>query len=514
MTINYCCWTSGNDTTGDGSAGNPYKTITKASTGLSGGDEVRVSKSPAHTALAGTLSFTDGSTSVGTSTDLTAVLAAGALIGKDADDGMWYEVASLNSTTITLRYKYSGTTNASATAYKMGFHDYGSPAGTTTALQTVSAAGSSNSSLLKISGGWDLSSQTKTAKSFFCVTHSTNTYGYGLTATNRHHVEISNLIMCRLRRGYSLTGLISYIDCEVYANSTDDAFIVGESQTGKNLKACGCARTAISFNKNSYGENIRADSCLATSLYEPITIETSVIIKNIIVRRNAFVAIELYGGSLIGTLVAEYNDSNAVNIKCTYGGGIAKIGKLTSVTNACAVYVGSGGMTIIGSLVVSGSVTADHGFSSTYNNDSPNPYLVVQRWGDTQGDSRMFFERGSAVRDTAEARSGACIKATPASATYYINISLGKYLVTSDDADLTLSIYAKDDGDFNGDVKFMALMNGQVAVLPTAKTMDTSYGEHTLVVDTDDLVENEWLELVAMVRGTAGNVYFDDFSVS
>ena len=68
MTIVYCDWATGNDTTGDGSAGNPYKTITKASTGLTGGDEVRVAKSPEPTALTGTLGFTNNSTAVTGST--------------------------------------------------------------------------------------------------------------------------------------------------------------------------------------------------------------------------------------------------------------------------------------------------------------------------------------------------------------------------------------------------------------------------------------------------------------
>ena len=50
MTIKYCSWATGNDDTGNGSAGSPYKTITKASTSLTGGDEVRVAKSPEPTA--------------------------------------------------------------------------------------------------------------------------------------------------------------------------------------------------------------------------------------------------------------------------------------------------------------------------------------------------------------------------------------------------------------------------------------------------------------------------------
>lgn len=56
MTIKYCSWTTGDDTTGTGTAANPYKTITKASTSRTAGDEVRVAKSPDPTALTGTVS--------------------------------------------------------------------------------------------------------------------------------------------------------------------------------------------------------------------------------------------------------------------------------------------------------------------------------------------------------------------------------------------------------------------------------------------------------------------------
>jgi hypothetical protein len=62
-TIKYCDYINGNDGN-DGSAGSPYKTITQASTGLTGGDEVRVAKSPAPTDLAGTLSFTNNDAAV------------------------------------------------------------------------------------------------------------------------------------------------------------------------------------------------------------------------------------------------------------------------------------------------------------------------------------------------------------------------------------------------------------------------------------------------------------------
>jgi len=55
MTIVYWDFLNGNDTTGNGSAGNPYKTIYKASTGLSGDDEVRCAKSLATMSVEGSL---------------------------------------------------------------------------------------------------------------------------------------------------------------------------------------------------------------------------------------------------------------------------------------------------------------------------------------------------------------------------------------------------------------------------------------------------------------------------
>ena len=58
MAIYYCSWATGNDTTGDGTAILPGKTITKASTSRTAGDEVRVAKSPEPTALTGTTAWT------------------------------------------------------------------------------------------------------------------------------------------------------------------------------------------------------------------------------------------------------------------------------------------------------------------------------------------------------------------------------------------------------------------------------------------------------------------------
>ena len=160
-TIKYCDYITGDDGTGDGSAGNPYKTITTASTGLTGGDEVRVAKSPAPTALTGTLGFTkEGTALVGTGTLFTAELVIGDFV-KGGDDHWWEVVVITNDTTATLWKEYSGNTESGVSSFKLGITSTGEAPSSTTQVQVISAPGSSIISRLKISGGWDLAGPTQ-----------------------------------------------------------------------------------------------------------------------------------------------------------------------------------------------------------------------------------------------------------------------------------------------------------------------------------------------------------------
>jgi len=137
MEIKYCDYINGNDSTGDGSAGNPYKTITKASTYLYGGDEVRVAKSPDPTTLTGTLSFTLNDTEVlGSSTSFTSDLAIGDFI--KGGDGQWYEVITITDDThATLYKKYSGSTVSGVSFQKLGITSTGAASSFTTQVQVV-----------------------------------------------------------------------------------------------------------------------------------------------------------------------------------------------------------------------------------------------------------------------------------------------------------------------------------------------------------------------------------------
>ena len=202
MAIVYCSWATGDDTTGTGTAANPYKTITKASTSRTAGDEVRVAKSPDPTALTGTTAWTlNGTTVTGTGTLFTSELVIGDFIS--APDGQWYEVITIGSnTSATLYKKYPSASASGHSSTKLGVTDTGAAAGAATAIQTVSSSGTS-SAFLYISGGWDLSTETQTGQTYFRQMHGTfaNRYGYGLYFMSKTYTNISRLHFLRYNYG-------------------------------------------------------------------------------------------------------------------------------------------------------------------------------------------------------------------------------------------------------------------------------------------------------------------------
>ena len=202
MTIVYCSWATGNDTTGTGTAANPYKTITKASTSRTAGDEVRVAKSPDPTALTGTTSWTlNGTTVIGTGTLFTSELVIGDFIS--APDGNWYEVITIGSnTSATLYKKYPSATASGHSSQKLGVTSTGAAAANTTEIQVVSSSGNSLA-FLYISGGWDLSTEAQTGQTWFRQMHGTfaNRYGYGLYMSGNSYTNLDKLNFLRYNYG-------------------------------------------------------------------------------------------------------------------------------------------------------------------------------------------------------------------------------------------------------------------------------------------------------------------------
>ncbi len=265
MAIVYCSWATGDDTNGTGTAANPYKTITKASTGLTGGDEVRVAKSPDPTALTGTTAWTlNGTTVTGTNTLFTTELAIGDFIS--APDGNWYEVITIASnTSATLYKKYPSASASGHSSQKLGVTDTGAAAGSTTAIQTVSSSGNSTSALI-ISGGWDLATETQTGQTWFTQLNATtfdNRYGYGLYLSSKSYVSLDKLNFLRYNYGIyyytSSNNTITSATC----NSNNNYGIYYSSSSNNTITSatCNSNNTGIYYAAGSNNNTIVSATC-------------------------------------------------------------------------------------------------------------------------------------------------------------------------------------------------------------------------------------------------------------
>lgn len=220
MTIVYCDWVNGNDTSGDGSYSNPYKTITKASTGLTGGDEVRVAKSPSPTSLTGTIAFTEGDMyAVGTGTAFTTELVIGDMI--EGEDGYWYKVYQItDDENIRLYEVYPGDSVTGFSSRKLGITDTGQAASSTTVIQEVMSSGTASADLV-ISGGWDLATQTRDGATYFRQTHTngiTTRYGNALRVYGKSYLTIKYLNSVRYYYGVYLynSTYVKYENCGAF----------------------------------------------------------------------------------------------------------------------------------------------------------------------------------------------------------------------------------------------------------------------------------------------------------
>ena len=248
MTIVYCDWATGDDTNGTGTWDHPYKTITKATTGRTGGDEIRVGKSPDPTPLTGTVGFTEGSTAVtGVNTLFTTELAIGDFI--EAPDGQYYEVITIGSNTSATLYKvYPSATQSGYSSKKLGVTDTGAAAAWNTVVQKVMSSGTGSANLI-ISGGWDLSTQQQTGQTYFRQMHTTfsTRTGFGLYADAIFNTLISRLHFLRYDCGiYYTNGSSNNIFISPTCNSVNNVGVYYYSSYNNIIISPTC-------NSNKYG---------------------------------------------------------------------------------------------------------------------------------------------------------------------------------------------------------------------------------------------------------------------
>ena len=491
-TINYCDYAAGNDSTGDGSAGNPYKTITKASTGLSGGDEVRCAKSPAPTALSGTLTFTDGSTSVATSVDLTAVLAAKDFISLnstgDHSGETWWEVKSLTSTTITLQAKYSGT-GGTGTGYKLGVTDTGAAAGSI--VQQVSASGSSGH-LIKISGGWNLSgTPTQDGYTWFFQSGA-NKYGYALQLSSKSYINLDfgRVGFLRYRYGIYLDRSSNNTITSATCNGNNTGIYLASSSNGNTITTPTCNGNSTGINLSSSNNTITTPTCNGNSNYGIYLASSS---------NNTTITTPTCNGNNTGINLNSSNNNTITTPTC-------------NGNSYCGIYLNNASSCVCWGYAHDESIWSNAGRVNDWCGNRQKIVSIGESESGGAARNRVYFYGGYTQDNTAEADggSGKCLQFNPKSATYWIEQDFN-VPVTSGVA-RTVSIKMKDDASFDGTVELELWLNGVCIVGPTTKTMTTSYVAHEMTAAAGQIAADGVLVLKVKVYGTAGCVYADTLS--
>ena len=495
MTIYYCDWTYGDDANGTGAWDAPYKTITRATTGLGGGDEVRVAKSPDPTALTGTVTFTQDSTAVtGVGTAFTTELVIGDFI--KAPDGQYYEVITLTSATAAvLKAKYPSATQSGYSSYKLGVTDTGAAAASTTAIQTVSASGSSSANLV-ISGGWDLSTQTQTGQTYFRQMHTTfaNRWGYGLNFSSKSFTAISRLHFLRYGNGiYCNGGSNNTLTSPVCSSNAD----YGINYINSNSNTC---VSPVCNSNNSYGISYY-NSCNNTLISPTCNSNANGI---------------TYSSASNNMLISPTCNSNSANGIYSVGGSNNVIyGTLTTTGNATAAINNNMGV----NRIAEASLAESTKFTGAAN--YANSRIFVGDMNGT-GNAYIYTDNGNIVSQNATAGgTGKEWKLSPTNAIrnvkYPLNLSIAKVAVAGS-GQVTVKLYFKKSG--TGVAGALRVRYGQGAWSDAAEDKivncpdNTSRNQVTLTFTPTEAGVVEIEALAWYVSSTTQSVIVDDIEIT
>lgn len=488
MAENYCDYIAGDDDTGDGTAGDPYQTITKASIGLAGGDEVRVAKSAAPSALTGTCGFTKGSTAVtGAGSNFDPEVTIGDFI--EGGDGEWYEVITVtDDTNLVLFRPYPSATGAGVDSRLLGITSTGAAAAAGTQIQSISVNGTSVASRLKISGGWDLTGPTQDGQTYFRQMHGTfaNRWGIGLYASTRHWIEIERLHFLRYDQGLSMStcrgwlitsmNILSSGDESLYmllAIGNEFVSMVVNSSADKGIMMNFCHNNEISGIFNSHvGRGLHIENSFSNKCTD---------------------------------VTCNYNADGVF----LYVGTKNIFSTLTCNNNTKGIYSQNATDNFVNNFSATGNGTDIDVDSGRHYGDYP---IVSVQHSNAAGTNICYYEYGETYRDVVDDRSTQCLKYDPSSATIYISHSF--YFVADSGVEQTLSAYVKDDAAFNGDIQAAIYFMGEKITGWSEWTPALAYAQKTIVAGAGDITEDGVLELRIKVRGTAGNVFVDDLATA
>lgn len=491
----------------DGSSTKPYQTATAASAGLTGGDEWRLAASPAST-LVGNGTWTDGSTTVVVNANLTGIVLVNDFIHKNAQaipgnrEAPWH-VAGITygpTSTITLSRSYRGTTEIVPT-YLLGISKVTTPS-TSSQINSLSSNGTA---VLPItgSGGWDLATETRSGVTW--IAPGTFRNGYGLYDSGASYNNVSHIGVAGTRYGLFIGAYCVLSNCTA-AGVNYTQFQIGGNRT-RIVDCIAAGSYSTIYNSFTYYSSYSWCSFQGCQTISPGG--TSFLVMG-------------YSNTISDCKV--YSDPSSSNHRAIYLYNTMNCRLSRIQVRGCSdiMYLRQGGRGNILSrleLIASPEVGSPTGNFVVVLDTATMGYdeLPVLQCGKYRVDTGelMIFDFGSAENDATAYRgtSGSCWKFTPTDTTYYISSAGALKQWQTGGSDVTLYVWAKTDGTYNGTVTLSAWFEGTEIVAPVTQSLTSSYTRLSLTIPAASLPRAGFVEL--RVRGckgaSSGSFYLDDF---
>lgn len=485
----------------DAGAGTSWGTAKKNISAVTptAGDEIRVAKSTT-TALTGTLTWTDGSTTVTTSADLTGVLSARQMISKTADgsDG-WWEVASVTPATITLAFAYAGSSSASASV-RLDPFDVGSPASPTTTVQQISAAGSNGSPIL-LTGGWNTSTSLQDGQTHFWVSGASRN---GTFSFANSYATVSKIHLHRFGYGFyisnSSTLNITINDCGSHSSGVYAAYLTGTRVTLTNFLAAGGSSGPYLVGYANANANV---SVRGVTNYGIVLAGRQGRVDNLNVYR-ANVGIQASGGDIntvVGGAVSRVSTGVAGN------GGRTRVAEV-AFDYATTVYSAAYGPLFISDCAVSNFTT----LASASSGGSIN----LDRHNTTAGDHRRIDGYGTVLRNPTGGKVGTpAVELQPSASTdFALPLEQSWPIPCQGGVARNIQVWLRRSAGWNGSAIKVGIRRMGDWVAPPTTVSSVGSAEWKQALASVTCPSDEAVELVVLADGTAGSVFADDISWS
>ena len=563
MAIWYTDYLTGNDTTGNGTIATPYKTINKAMTIGTNGDEIRVAGS-GFTSLPGTISASsNATTNWTTSNNLTGLLLPGDIITvNDAEFGdqkFFYKVQTVTSTNITVDGVWNRPSTQNLTFSKITTQHYY----TTTASVTFENVTITNKFDFKVTGGW---TNSFTAQNGWTVMNyhgatATAKSGTGITSVNGSTdgaMYFDKFMMSHLSTGfagstsrwyYGTLAFVYFTNTSPYgagavlnlAYGTSDLYLTNSpASTGLGLSTVTNGIPQLNYENVWY-----------TNTASPVTSSTVAIKINNLYARSVFTTgIQSYGvvpgvNTFVNNLtIATQGNSGATENIVLFTNATSAIGSSASIENdlqivgdnanfKIAITGGSNPNNMINQITLptksiesfgtginSGLVAQGGVFSGL----KPNTLIL-----DIEGEKQLFSNGGVVFADSSEFSTGSnSMRVSKIDIANLVPTTIPiKSYWNSTNAAKTITIRAKASAATNVQFSLLAYrlqLGGNnsslqnILIQPQTKSVTTSWADYTytgLDANFAALLLNSYIAIGVRIDDlTAKNVWIDSVTIS